>query len=274
MINHKTLGIDKGFWWKNSRASGYSPEVHLYIDRFLTLPNKDTLDQLAIFIDGIVADGIYNKIDEMWLYATPSQQASLLGIKNIKDNTVIGTPAFTPYRGWQGDTLNVHALNTNFIPSVDGVNHTLNSASFGVYSRTSQAFSRVDIGVSDGVRQSALMSANTTLLNSRVAVNQGAIGASFATFGDTLGLIALIRTSNTNTRMFKSDHFVNQNNTSTNLVTKPFYVLANNNNGAIASSSGKELCFAFIGGLLTDTDITNLATRLEAYLDFVGAGVV
>ena len=252
----------------------WSPEYLIYRNRFDVNPPLDVEKKLASFIDGLVSAGIYAKLDEFWIYATNTSFNALLGVKNYKDCSVVGAPSFTVNRGYQGDTLNTKALNTNYIPSIDAINYTLNGASFGVYSRTSQAFSRVDMGVSDGVRQNALMSANTTLLNSRVAVNQAAIGVSFATFGDTLGLLALIRTTNANTRFFKSNVFVNQNNISTNLVTKSFYVLANNNNSVIASSSGKELCFAFIGGLLTDIEIQTIASSIEVYLDYIGAGVI
>jgi len=255
----------------------WSPEVTLYFSRFVIYPPLDVMIKLAAFIDSIVVAGVYAKIDEMWILANNNSHNALLGVKNVKDCTVIGAPVFTVNRGYTGNFLNTDCLNTNFIPSVDGVNYTLNNGSLGVYSRTSQASSRVDIGGQAAASNcSGLMPGNTLVTNSKYAINQSGFAASVVTAGaNTLGLQVINRTSNTQLRLFKGGLFFPVFFTVDSALTnKNIYILANNNNGVIASSSAKELSFAFIGGTLTDADIVLMAAQLEIYLDYIGAGVM
>jgi len=145
----------------------------------------------------------------------------------------------------------------------------------GIYSRTSVAGSRVDIGGQNaGAKVSGFMSSNTTVTNCRPALNQAAF-STVATLGtDTLGLLVAQRINNGNLRIYKTGLFFNFAVINTGLTDKAIYILANNNNGVIASSSSKQLCFAFLGGLLSDADIQNMAASIEVYLDYIGAGVM
>jgi hypothetical protein len=260
-----------------SNSITWSPEVTLYFSRFVVNPPLDVMTKLAAFIDGLVAAGVYAKIDEMWMLANNNSTNARLGIKNKKDITVIGAPVFTINRGYTGNFLNTDCLNTNFIPSIDGVNFTLNNGSLGVYSRTSQASSRVDIGGQAAASNcSGLMSGNTTVANSRVAISQNGYAGNTITAGaDTLGMQIISRTDNLNLRLYKGGLFFNVTFlVNSGLTDKNIYILANNNNGVIASSCQKELSFAFIGGTLTDANMSTIASSIEVYLDYIGAGVM
>ena len=279
IIKKKNAGfkIPASFSTGAKKAVTWSPEVTLYFSRFVINPPLDVMIKLAAFIDGLVAAGVYSKIDEMWMLANNNSTNALLGLKNKKNCSVIGAPTFTVNRGYTGNFLNTDCLNTNFIPSVDGVNFTLNNGSLGVYSRTSQASSRVDIGGQAAASNcSGFMSGNTTVANSRCAINQSGFAGSLTTSSaNTLGLQVLSRTNSTTLRIFKGSLFFSQSFTVDSALTnKNIYILANNNNGVIASSCAKELSFAFIGGTLTDANISSIASLIEVYLDYIGAGVM
>lgn len=252
----------------------FSPEAQLYFNRFDIQPAFDVKKKIADFIDGLVSDGIYAKLDEFWIFAINTSHNALLGVKNYKDCSNLNSMVFTIDRGYKGDFTN-RAINTNYTPSTDGINFTSSSSSLGIYSRTSQAYSRVDIGGQNAASKvTGIMSGNTTVQNSRIALNCASYDVNFSTGGDTLGLIAITRTSGTNVRCFKSGSFFDRPIGITSITDFPIYIGANNNNGTIASATAKEYTFAFIGGNLTDANIISIATRLEVYLDYIGAGVM
>jgi hypothetical protein len=252
----------------------FSPEALLYFNRFDIQPPLAVRKELAKFIDGLVSDGIYAKLDEFWIYAINTSHNALLGVKNYKNCSVLGGMAFTTNRGFAGDFSN-KALDTNYIPSVDKINFDLNSGSIGVYNRVSSASNRVDIGCQNASSNVlALISGSTLVTNFKVAFNSISFFSIGVLGSNTLGLIASVRTAANNVRTYKTGSFLNQALNNSGIPSVRLYVGANNNNGSLASATNNEYCFAFVGGLLTDANVISIATRLEIYLDYIGAGVM
>jgi hypothetical protein len=70
------------------------------------------------FIDGLVADGIWAKLDALYIFATQNGTAALLNmVQNVYNATLINTPVFTADRGFTSATTGNHLLNTNFNPN-------------------------------------------------------------------------------------------------------------------------------------------------------------
>lgn len=83
--------------------------------------------------------GYWSRMDRLCTYAAHAENSSKLNwIKDDYNSTYMTHSVWTMDRGLKtsGNTPNNDCIKTDFIPSVDGVNFTLNSCSFGLYYRT------------------------------------------------------------------------------------------------------------------------------------------
>jgi hypothetical protein len=253
--------------------AGYSAESQQYFDRLTDLPASDTLDAIATFIDGANSDGVWSKIDECWLFANKTKTNAYVGMKGLKDCSESGTITFSVYNHIVGNGSNGY-LNTNFDPDVDGVNYTLNSGSFGVYSRNNVLEASIDIGgrtTTDGGDQTwgAIRFTGDNFYaesNSDFLVQ--------ISNNDSRGLFTISRTASDLTTLYSNGtSFITSVAASVDVFNGDIYICALNEGGSPANYSTRQYAFAFIGGGLTETDVGNLFNRLETLLDFLGAGV-
>lgn len=126
-------GIDNNLILSKSAIS-YEPEAIALFDNMAVEPS----DALKIIINTAIRDlklyGIWNKLDFLAVYAMHTEQAALLDWKGYSNHTNQNGMDFTQYKGFSYDTsLATVFINTNFDPSTDGVNYTLNDAMLGVW---------------------------------------------------------------------------------------------------------------------------------------------
>lgn len=126
-------GIDNNLILSKSAIS-YEPEAISLFDNMVVEPS----DALKIIINTAIRDlklyGIWNKLDFLSVYAMHTEQAALLDWKGYSNQTNQNGMDFTQYTGFSYDTsLATVFINTNFDPSTDGVNFTLNDAMMGVW---------------------------------------------------------------------------------------------------------------------------------------------
>ena len=80
--------------------------------------------------------GIWSKLDTFGLFATDgSSDFALIDWKRLSLYTPYNNPTFITNVGFQGNGTNSY-INSNYRPSVNGVNYLLNNASFGYYCDT------------------------------------------------------------------------------------------------------------------------------------------
>lgn len=78
--------------------------------------------------------GIWNKLDFLAVYAMHTQQAALLDWKDYINHINQNAMDFTAYSGFSYDTsITSVYINSNFNPSTNGVNYTVNDAMLGVW---------------------------------------------------------------------------------------------------------------------------------------------
>jgi hypothetical protein len=85
-----------------TEAGSYSAEVQAVLDRMTALTQAE-IDAIEVFVDGLVADGIWNSLDEFWCYALnqtdwltgwKSHTATVTGsISHNKDGALCGGSA-------------------------------------------------------------------------------------------------------------------------------------------------------------------------------------
>lgn len=253
----------------------YSNEVLTYINRFSILPDEGTLAALATFIDGLVSDGIYQKIDEMWMFAMNIEANALLGIKNVIDAQVVNSPTFTAYRGFQTASTGAKYINLKFIPTTHGVNFNSTSSAMGCYNRTDVNENSYDMGLFNSffdTNKTYMMRIRSTTGSAQLRL--GTFTSSNQSISQSQGLIICGRPNTT-------QRFLSLNGASRAIAASTYndfpneeMYLGRTNGDASPVYSNKEYAFAFLGGTLDDTECASLFSRLETFLDYVGAGVI
>ena len=121
-------------------AGGHSAQATAYLARTVGGNEGGNGTNIATLIDGLVADGVWAKLDA--LYVLAQQNATDARLNLVGTNyTLTGTPTFTAYQGFTGGT---GFLDTGFNPATaTSPNFIRNNASMSVWvlnSRTAQAW--------------------------------------------------------------------------------------------------------------------------------------
>lgn len=254
---------------------GWSVEALTYYNLLTDPPDNETFQHIADFIDGLVTDGIYSKIDEMWLFAMNTEGNALKGMKGYKNCIAVNNPTFTAYKGFTGNGSSSY-LNTNFNLRNDGISFTQNSASFGLYNRTQMSTAsttRAEGGsyTTTSTNVTVIRTYFTTSVATALVNSSGSGNAISIT--NSQGFFIATRTGSTY-YAYKNGSGTSGTDTSQLPANNNLFLLCLNANGSPFRYSTAELAFAFVGGYLNGTEVSNFTTRLETLLDALGAGVV
>lgn len=268
---------------KRRAAAGYSytnAEAATLVAAMSSAPDDTRKGQIDTCIGAIKTAGAWTKLDCLWLWAGHDSQAGLLDWKRLSDATAVNSPTFTTDRGFTGDGSTSY-INTNFTPSTDGVNYTLNSACMGAYlnAGTDTAVSGPNsIGAASGggtinARVEPWRS-STPGSTVRARVNDGT-ATTVGTVATRFGLTAVNRSGASAVQIYRNGASIGTSTAaSSNVPSIDVYALGFNNGGALGGANDNRIAAAFVGGSLTSTEHADLFTAIEAYLDAVGAGVV
>lgn len=255
------------------RTSGYvfSAEALQYFARMPVKPANDTLMIIAEFIDSLVLNGVWSKLDASVLCANRDTTSALLNMKGTSFTGIsIGAPSFVPYKGFT-PAANKY-INSLFNPSTAGGVYTQNSASFGAYSSTDYLadFNTAIMGVQVG-GWSAIFPYFTGAKIYAVANGSGYVNIANA---HTVGLISVTRTaSNSMTIYIETDSIASGTGTSTAPPNGNFYVGADNN-GAAQYFSPRQIPYYYIGSGFSPTDNRNHTTCLVRMLVKLGTSTL
>ena len=124
-----------GFSAWDSAAPTHSPQALAYLARTVGGNEGGNGANIATLIDGLVSDGVWAKLDALYVLAQQNQTDALLNLVGtsygLTLNALEKTPsAFTAYKGF--NLAGSSGINTGFIPSSAPSPHfTLNSSSIG-----------------------------------------------------------------------------------------------------------------------------------------------
>lgn len=121
---------------------------------FAAMSTQPTQERKVLYNDAIVAlkaAGYWDSLDFLYFIAAHDSQAAKLNIKSPAANTITLTsdPVFVIDQGYATDGVD-DVLDLNFNPATAGGNFAQNSASFGIWSRTSEITSASRAGWFDG----------------------------------------------------------------------------------------------------------------------------
>jgi hypothetical protein len=196
-----------------------------------TLPSApQQILQNQLMID-LKSAGVWNKLDSFRVYATDGSAAyALIDWKRLVLCTAVNSPTFTTNQGYKGNATSSY-IDSNFTPSTDGVNYTLNNASIFAYIsgvRTAgqiQAYQGLLFGSAYLLLAAGTNFTGETFINSITAVTNVTTGVGFQ----------LVNRINANTlNVYYQGVLRNTNNaaTSVSLPAGKVWDLAANNNAS------------------------------------------
>lgn len=205
------------------------------------------------FIEPLVEEGIFAKLDWFSLGFLQTQQQSLLNIINPAQNAVnVNAVTHTPLSGFRGNGSNSY-LNSAWNPvTAEGAKFTRDNASMGVFVGDNiSASNQVDIGVQ--WRAAILTRASGNL---QVYPNQSTVRTLGIPGGLTsAGMTSWSRSASNATAAYKNGALISTDTgASLALVSQPFFVCGNNNNGALASPSTRLIQAWFWGASLSGAE--------------------
>ena len=225
--------------------------------------------------DSLGITALSSKFDVMYLLANQNAALALRNlVKRSHDATAVNSPTFTAWEGFLSAATKY--LNTNYTPKTDGVAYTLNSASYGLYSRTDASSSYASMG-SNSVTDSASAYFYARLTTTHYGnINQdGSTGRTAGTVANSLGLLVQTRTASNATHYYQNAVLIDDGTaTSTVLPALPFYITTRNDNGSPNGATLRQIAFAFTGATLSATEVRKLFNCLEVYLIEIGASVL
>lgn len=253
----------------------YVPESKIIFAAMGTTPDSDRKRLIDNFVRDLIDDGIWAKLDFLYILAAHAENSSLLNWINpgTFDATNVHVTAYEVDRGYTGDGANDY-LNSNYNPNTDAINYLQDDASMGVYVRTDVAENNCDIGGYSTIPTiSAQIFSRLAADGISTRINDAADLTPVNT--DSRGFFIVTRTRANARRIYKNKISIgNDTQVSVGRPNIDIFILARNSNGSDGNHSIKQVSAAFAGSGMTQINVNNFHDRLETYLDALGAGVV
>lgn len=231
--------------------------------------------EVNTLIAGLKTDGVWTKLDRLWLLAAENEPSALTDLVADSLATATNSPTFTTDAGYAGDGTNSF-IHTNYNPVTDGVNYIQDSAHISAWD-TVAAFPSGGfalMGATDNV------SKTTAIFPSFAATTTGDLNSIDQFFqvprvADGTPHLMLTRGSSSQVSLYANGAVTSGSPftlTSHGAPNLPFYICGIRFAGNTLPSFGTtdQIAATSIGGDLSATDASNLYSRLRTYMTAVG----
>jgi hypothetical protein len=249
-------------------GGGDAPQTTAFLARANAVTTLDATHTNAYkaLINGGVADGWFQKLDLLFIFATQSSGVALLNLPSATYSAAgVSSPTFTVDRGFTGNGTSSY-VTTNFIPSTAvGANLTQNSGSVSGWNLTAAVSTAPLVSAGNGTTGLQIYPQFATN-NTYLRVNDA---ASFLTNSVITGHFLGNRDSSTTRQGYLNGSVLGTYGTvnSAPLNATAVTVLFDNVASSFATNQVAEMS---VGGNLTPTDVSNFYSRLRAYMTSVG----
>ncbi len=243
--------------------------------------------QYTTLIDGLVSDGVWSKLDALWIMCTSTEANAILNLVSTSF-TLVNTngETFTAASGGVGGFKNVSAptayLDTQFNPTTGGTQkYSQNSAHISVWANNNvQANSPLMANSTSGT--GSVIYPNYDTGSGHISIYQindaTPTSSSFPTSpgGSPIGFFVASRTGASGGGSQEGYHngsaqSVTPASSSAAVANDTFVLLADKFGGSITNQyGGIEISAASIGSGLSAGDVTNLYTRIGTFRTAVG----
>lgn len=212
-------------------------------------------------ISGLKSDGVWTKLDRLWLFAAENATSALVDLKAGVAATAVNSPSFSTNNGYTGNGSSSY-IDSNYNPTTNATNFVQNSGCAFGWSNTA--------GVDGGglLGQSSVSIAivpEYTDSNCYWGINTPA-NESTGGLGDGTGLWLANRSGASAEQLYR-----NGSSVATGTVTSQ--AVQNQNLFALRVAdiySARQCCCLGVGGSLNATEQGNLYNRLRTYMTAVG----
>jgi len=228
-------------------------------------------------ICGLVTDGTWAKLDLLYIFATNTSTTALLNLVSTSFTAAnTGALTFTTDQGFTGTGVVGGFIDTNWVPSTNAVQYTLNGGMTGVYIRTS----RVTANNMTGYGCNNVAGTSYSYFRGRNASGNIEAGLNDGTFGgfanaNVQGSWVMNRTSSSNIDIFKnagSTLLGNITATSVALPDRNMQVFQLGNGAGQGPTTDQQAAF-WAGGGFSAADVSSFQARVNAYMTAVGANI-
>ena len=256
--------------WDGGAAPSHSAEALAYLARTVGGNEGGNGANITTLIDGLVSDGVWAKLDALYVLAQQNQTDALLNLVGtsygLMSVGLLRSVTFTSYLGFSGFSTSVF-LSTQFNASIaTSPQFTQNSASFGFWTPaaiTNESTPQIGNSATGATGESQIYDSYGGIFYTRVN-NPSVPGVGIP---GTKGLFVGDRPSSTTvTPYWNGTAQASQSSPSQALVNATFTV------GAVpgVGGTGNTLCAAFIGASLGAAGQLALYNRLRTYMTAVG----
>lgn len=256
-------------------GGGDAPQTTAFLARTSGLSPTET-DAYKVLINGMVADGTFQLLDALYIFATNDITSASLNLISTSYTLTapVGNPDFIADVGYAGNTANY--LNTGFTPSTASGHFTLNSSSLGTYVQSSRAADggSIALGCTDGMGSYDIVSPFTTGSTVQWDINDGDFPT--ASIPSSKGALIATRTGTTASAVYRNGSATavgTSGSSSSLLISLPIWILGFNNSGVLSNGSNDRISASFIGGGLTGAQAASINNRINAYMTALGINV-
>jgi hypothetical protein len=215
-----------------------------------TLPSLAQQSLQAQLLDDLITAGIWDKLDTFAVFATDGDSDfALIDWKTLSQYTQVNSPTFTTNQGFSNDGTSSY-VDTNYNPTIDGVNFTLNDASYGFYTYNWPGGTFTGTYPYDANRNYIRYS------NRRVLINSGILSA-FITIPTSNQFLCV-------NRINSNDINIISNGTNVESLTLLSISLSNATHRTAFNNTGK-VSIVFSGGNLT-SEASDFYTFVNSYM--------
>jgi hypothetical protein len=228
-------------------------------------------------IKGLKTDGVWSKLDRLWLFAAENSQAALTDLVGLTLATANGSPTFTTDRGYTGQDLATPTayVDSGYNPS-SGATFTQNSAHISAWSVTNNAASNG--GCLMGADTSGGGNSNINLFDTYLdgnvygRINDAPASGSQGAPGTRQGHWIANRSGASASQVYQNgSNFSSPNATSGAVPNTNLFILCDDNSASgPINGTPNQLAMASAGGSLSSTDASNFYSRLRTYMTAVG----
>jgi hypothetical protein len=225
---------------------------------------QDAIDALVV---GLKADGIWTKMKAIYPFVGGTASTHKYNLKDPRDLDAAFRLVFNG--GWTHSSNGALPNGTNGYADTKLVPSsvlTLNSGHLSFYSRTNTSTGVDDIAstiTGDTQNMRLIIKFGASLFSDINSLTQRVTVAN----ANSLGFYQTSRINATSLKVYKNAS-VFGTNTNTNTGTQPatsLYISASHFNAGVTNYSDRQVAFSSIGDGLTDTDASNLYTRVQTY---------
>ena len=229
-----------------------------------TLPSSGQQTLQNQLVVDLKAAGVWSKLDTFAVFATDgNSDFALIDWINLSQYTAVNSPGFTTNIGFAGNGTSAY-IDTNFNPSTQGVNYTLDDAG-----RIMFADLDTDAAYPESAGGGSANLTRNVISNNRQRINQGtanlSTGLSPSNWCGSNVLRAIYRTSSTNVEMFGNTTQSSGTATSTIIENNNQYLLQGNS--AYVSSSNVFKVYGMGASLVSEN--TDLYNALDSYISSI-----